>query len=382
MTRKSLVRLGVGATALLAAGAFASPAYADTTADLEIKVTGTTIAAGADGKFTSVSLLNHGPSDAAGVLVTLDISALDQTKVHLGEEGCDPPAEDKILCGIEGDVIANGQDIDWTFPLEKVPGATGSAGQLTATISHAGEDPNPANNSVTVDVAVGGNGPDLLVIAEDVYAANEQGVYTGEAVAPGEDSVLWVYVENDGDTTANGVRMQIDLPEHVSFAEAEPDCTHAVGDGATTCIYETAVLVPVKEDTDENDEIFSFGWFFFPVTVAEDAPSPATLKGVASAEALPADPQVTTLSRTAAVPPVNMTQEGPADVDPSDNTDDFTVFVGEVSGSGGGSGGLPVTGARAGLIGGVGAAALALGAVLFVAARRRRIVLTAPVDDA
>jgi hypothetical protein len=378
MIRKTLVRLGVGATALLAAGAFASPAYADTTADLEIKVTGTTIAAGADGKFTSVSLLNHGPSDAAGILVTLDISGLDQTKVHLNEDGCDPPADGKILCGIEGDLIANGQDIDWLFPLEKVAGATGSAGQLTATISHEGTDPVPGNNSVTVDVNVGGAGPDLFVIAEDVYAVDDAGDYTEEPVAPGGESVLWVYVENDGDMTANGVKMQINLPEHVSFAQAEPDCTHAVGDAATTCTYTTAVLVPAKEDTNEGDESFSFGWFFFPVTVAEDAPSPATLKGVASAQALPADPQPALLSKTA--PPANMTEVGPeADVDPSDNTDDFTVFVGKPGGSGGG---LPVTGAKAGLIGGVGAAALVLGAMLFVAARRRRVVLVAPGDEA
>jgi hypothetical protein len=45
---------------------------------------------------------------------------------------------------------------------------------------------------------------------------------------------------------------------------------------------------------------------------------------------------------------------------------------------GGGGGGLPVTGARIGVVGGVGAAVVALGVLLFALGRRRRIITVTP----
>ncbi|WP_146167668.1 LPXTG cell wall anchor domain-containing protein, partial [Micromonospora sp. MH33] len=48
--------------------------------------------------------------------------------------------------------------------------------------------------------------------------------------------------------------------------------------------------------------------------------------------------------------------------------------------SGGSGGGLPVTGAPAVALAGVGAAVLALGAVLFVMFRRRRVAFQTPRD--
>lgn len=71
--------------------------------------------------------------------------------------------------------------------------------------------------------------------------------------------------------------------------------------------------------------------------------------------------------------------EVPVDVDPSDNKNAFTVFVGEVPDDGGiGGGELPKTGMPAVLIGGVGAGALVAGVVLFLVARRRKVVLESP----
>lgn len=76
------------------------------------------------------------------------------------------------------------------------------------------------------------------------------------------------------------------------------------------------------------------------------------------------------------------------DVDESDNTDTYSIFVSVNGGSGGGStggdgdgGSLPVTGAQAGLFGGIGAFVIVLGAVLFLVARRRRVVLMTPGDE-
>jgi hypothetical protein len=45
------------------------------------------------------------------------------------------------------------------------------------------------------------------------------------------------------------------------------------------------------------------------------------------------------------------------------------------------SDGLPVTGTQVGLIGGSGVAAIAVGWVLFLAARRRRVLLVTPGDE-
>ncbi|MEV4630091.1 peptidase [Micromonospora sp. NPDC049523] len=54
---------------------------------------------------------------------------------------------------------------------------------------------------------------------------------------------------------------------------------------------------------------------------------------------------------------------------------------GSGDGGAGAGGGLPVTGVQAGLLGGVGGAALIAGATLFLLARRRRLVLVVPSED-
>jgi len=65
----------------------------------------------------------------------------------------------------------------------------------------------------------------------------------------------------------------------------------------------------------------------------------------------------------------------PADPDLANNVAKLVVTVGDgAGGEGGGDGGLPVTGAKAGIVGGIGALVVALGVVLFLVARRRRIV--------
>jgi hypothetical protein len=366
MTRRSRrigARAAVGLAALFVVGSYASPAYADTTADLEIKFVGTTIAPGTDEKFGSVSIINHGPGDASGITVTFDISALDTDKIEFEGPG-DCTGTGPIVCEFpSGLVVKNGEDFDTGVFLTKKTGATGDAGQLTASLSHDGTDPTSSNNSATTDVTISDvPGPDLGALALDVYqdtddAPGEPGANL--PIAPGGTSNLYVFVVNQGDIAANGVRITIKLPEHVSFNEAEPDCTHAVGDATTTCEYETVVLTTAG--TDDSLEIF-----FFPVKVADDATGPAALTdGVVVVESMnlqPPPPALTAQSR-----PRNLVQdvpEGLLDVDPTDNTDEFAVFVAGPD--------LPVTGARAGVIGAAGAALVLLGVVLVMVVRRRR----------
>ena len=65
------------------------------------------------------------------------------------------------------------------------------------------------------------------------------------------------------------------------------------------------------------------------------------------------------------------------DPDPANNK---AAIVVTVTGTGGAGGGLPITGARAGLIGGTGGAVLLAGAGVLLLARRRRVVMVTPAD--
>ena len=341
------------------AAAYATPAHAAAAADLEVKLVGTTLADGADEKFATSSIINHGPGDASGIELTFDATALNATKVDLELPGsC--TGSPVAVCTFPGLVIAAGEDFDIGPLIKRNPGQSGDAGQLTVSVAHDGTDSESSNNSATAAVSLPDiSGPDLTAVALDVYqdtddAPGEPGPNT--PIQPGGTSNLWVVVLNQGDTTANGVKMTITLPEHVSFNEAEPDCTHAVGDSTTVCEYETVVLTPAPDDD-------ALGFFFFPVKVAADVEGPVALTdGVVTVAAINEQPP----PPAARALPRNFTRiqpDGLNDVDPTDNTDEFTVFV---------AGPLPVTGARAGLIGATGAVLVALGVGLYLIARRRR----------
>ncbi len=389
---RALACAGAGAVGLFAVGAFAAPALADNSADLEVKVTGTTIAADASGKFATVSLINHSKTDAKGILVTLDVSKLKTEMVELVDESCDPPKGGKILCGIEGDTIEAGADIDWAFPLvRKDKNLKGSAGTLTVTISHEGTDPNEKNNSATVEVVLSEeHGVDLAVGADDLRDAidldksTKSPAFSGELIHPGDAGALVVYVLNQGDRTAKGLKVSATLPKQVTFAEVEPGCVYTADNRGITCDYAAAELVPAEQD--KSDDLASAGAaFWFPVKVSQDVTGPVTLTGgtatVVALDEVEVPPGFAALNKKPAELPANVELLDASrfkDVDLSDNTDEFSVFV---AGNGGGGGGLPVTGAQAGLIGGIGLAVVVAGGALFMVSRRRRVVLVAPGDE-
>jgi hypothetical protein len=73
---------------------------------------------------------------------------------------------------------------------------------------------------------------------------------------------------------------------------------------------------------------------------------------------------------------------GPArDKNPANNTAKIVITVAAGGGTGGGGGSLPVTGVKAGLIGGIGGLVLIVGAVLVVMSRRRRVLMVTPTDE-
>ncbi|GIJ75931.1 hypothetical protein SAMN05443287_106256 [Micromonospora phaseoli] len=375
--------LGAGAAGILAAGAFAAPALADDTADLAIKATGTTIAVGAPGKDASISLLNKSAVDAQNVLVALDISDLKTALVDIDESGCNPREDGWILCGIEGDTIRAGEDVDWFFPLTRKGTEVGPAGSITAMILHGGTDPDESNNLVTVDVKVEGTGPDLTVVADDVRKAVkvDGGTITeaGDLYA-GNTGQLIYGAFNQGDQAASGLRIEVQLPKGATFAEKEPDCTYNDAMTSLTCEYKKAVLIPAAQDKD-GDDLYSGARFYNLVKVADGVKPSSLTGGEVTIHSLAVEPETVGTAQANSALPKNVEGLSAVDVDPSDNTDDFAVVVAAKDGSGGGGGGLPVTGVQAGLIGGVGVGVLAAGVAMFLVSRRRRVVLVTPGDE-
>jgi hypothetical protein len=381
-----------GAAALLTAGALvmtaapASAAAPDT--DFSVEVTGATIAADAGGKFGSLSVLNLGTKTADKVVLTFDVADLDLSKVELDLEQCLQDA-DLVSCDLDGAefVPAPGATLDYDVPLVRKGGATGAAGELSVTITAEG-DSVPANDTATVKVNVGNSGVDLTVVAEDVYAIDDDGNPTDKPVAAGDVSAVIGNILNQGDKTAKGLKISVRLPALVTFAETLDACEYGADNRTATCSFDDVSLIPADLDTD--DFLLSGTSVYFVVKVDENAAEPVLKDGLFSVAALGTASADAAAIRTARkAKPVRtstlraLAVEDVADVDDSDNSDEFAVFVApeESDGGTGGGGGLPVTGPQAAVLGGGGLAVAVAGALLVLSARRRRVVLVTPGDE-
>jgi LPXTG-motif cell wall-anchored protein len=389
MSIRQRVAARLGTVSVIAGTAIAiaaAPAYAAADADLGVSLSGTTIAATSSGKVFDVTITNGGGGTATGVTVTFDLSGLDQDRVEFvvptGEDGaevCDVDG-DIVTCGVQD--VPDGQNLDLGAELTRL-GGTGEAGTITVSVGHDGTDPNESNNLASADVTVGDSGPDLFVYAPDV-PFNLETNQTEGSVAPGGTTRLYYVIGNQGDVATTGLKVTVTLPPQIAFVEVEEDCEYNADNTVATCTYEDLPLVPVEEEDPAND-VFSARLFFNDLRVDPDAdvPAPSALAGgIVAVEPIVAEEQAPTRRQAAALPDNVLEVPESLDVDRSDNTDEFSVYVAAASGGGGGGDGeLPITGAKAGLFGGVGLAVLAAGAVLLVIARRRRVVLVAPRDE-
>jgi hypothetical protein len=381
LRNRTLLRTGAAVAGFVAAAAFAGPAFAGST-DVAVDLTGTTIAADSSGKFGSITVKNLGSTTPEEIEVIFDISAVEDSliKVTTCEGGFEE--DGKVYCVVPTELIpAPGGAVDLVVPLARKSEGSGPAGKLGIEVVAAGEDKSTlGDNSKTVDLTLGEHsGVDLRVTAEDVRnSLDDEGNLTDNLVKPGGTAVVFGFFANEGDMTANGVRVTVTLPEQATFAEEEEGCTYTADNRTVTCEYTEVVLIPADKDTTEDGEL-SAGGAFFPLTVAADAAEGAVLPdGIFHVEAIEAVEYVDpTLKRGAKneTPDLPDNVEMGGDVDATDNSDEFAVFVAEDTSGGGG--GLPVTGPAATVIGGAGAAILVLGTVLFLAARRRRIVTQA-----
>jgi LPXTG-motif cell wall-anchored protein len=389
MSIRQRVAARLGTVSVIAGTAIAfaaAPAYAAADTDLGVSLSGTTIAATSSGKVFDITITNAGAATATGVEVIFDLGELEQDKVSFveptapnGEDACDDDG-DSLICGVED--IPAGQSLDLGARLDRIAGS-GPAGEITVRVRHAGNDPNEQNDVDSVAVTVGESGPDLYAFAPDVPFDMHTGE-VGGTVAAGQNAMLFYEVGNQGDEAVDGVRATITLPAHVTFGDGPQECTYDAARTRATCTFDGLALIPFDQDDNIGDDLFSAVLIPHAIRIAADAPAGTLTGGVVTVEPIEHAEAPTARRAAATELPAGATPVQPRDVDDSDNSDEFSVHVAAQGGGGGGGEGggeLPITGAKAGLFGGVGLAVLVAGAVLLVIARRRRVVLVAPQDE-
>lgn len=382
--------------------------------DLAVDATGTTIPLGVGKKVVYLKISNLGDEAPSNVVVNVRQPSegpepLPVTLIwHAGGGGeCDGDFGG-FYCQLLPELIPGpGETVD--FPIDAtVYGATEPyEGKFEVSVSiRPDQDANPADNTRWFPlVLVDQPSADLSVVARDVKQSVRIGADgkprpTG-TLNPGETGAVWHTVANQGRKAIRGVRVTLRLPKGVTFTRQPNQCVLSDAGRSAVCTYERLTLVPASEDTDPNDAIHSAVELYNLVTTAASATAPATLRGgTVRVEGL-AERSTNDRSKPARTElPANAVAVRVADVDHSDNQDGFAVVLAAKSGGGdggagdgggnggagggggeGGDGGLPVTGPQAGLIGGIGVAALAAGGVLFLAARRRRMILVTPEDE-
>jgi hypothetical protein len=379
MMKRSLVGLlAAGIVALTA-----TPAAAAAEIDFGVELRGGTVARDVSYKGAEAAVTNHGTTKPESVRLTVDLTELDRTKVQFDADDAYCTIGDETAeCDLPEFAIADpGHFYGWGLGLRPTDAAAeagpGPLGRLTVTVAVEG-DTNPANDTRTLDVTLAGNGGDLVVGA--AHVADEQ---TGAPVKPGATEWARAYVANVGDTAIKGVRIELELPEQVTFTDEVQGCEYSADKRKLVCIDADHVLIPFQDDetAEKWDSSAEAG---FRVTVAADAEGPAELKGgkwtVTPLGLAPAEAPATR-SRTTSSFLTPARAEAQPEVDLTDNTSTFLVKVAEPDeddGDGGGTGGgdddgpgLPITGPGAGAMAGVGIGFVLLGVVLVVMSRRR-----------
>lgn len=406
--RRRLLRTVAAALFLLPGVAvFAVPAQAAKKGpDLTVDATGTRIALGVDRKVIYLKISNRGDETPSNVVVNVrqPPEGSDPLPVALlwhagggGVEECDGDFGG-FYCRLSPELIPGpGETAD--LPIDAVVySRTPYEGSFEVSVTiRPDEDANPADNTRSFPLTlVDEPKADLSVVARDVQQSVRIGAdgrpTPSGPLHPGETGAVWHTVANQGRTTVSGVRVTLRLPKGVTFTRAPRQCVLADAGRSAVCTYPSLTLVPAVEDTDPNDTVYSAVELYNLVTTARSATAPATLRGgTVQVEGLAA-PSATDRSTPARSElPANAVAVRVADVDPGDNQDGFAVVLAAKSsggtgdsggggGDGGGDGGLPVTGPQAGLVGGIGLAALTAGGMLFLAARRRRVTLVVPDD--
>lgn len=389
----------VGATLLILAGMAvpADPAEAAKRGpDLAVDASGTRLALGVARKVAYLKISNLGDETPSGATINVRQPPGDPMAIallwHSGGSGeCDGDVGG-FYCELPPELIPGpGETVD--IPIDALIQISEGPyeGRFEASVRiESGKDANPANNTKWFPLElVDQPSVDLSLVARDV----KQSVRIGRdgtpeptgTLNPGETGALRYAIANQGRKAVSGVKATLHLPRGVAFTRPPAECVLADAGQSAVCTYEELTLVPTDEDTDPNDTIYSAVELYNLVTTPTSATAPATFRGGAvQVEGLAERSTVVRSEPARTALPANAIAVSAAEVDHSDNRDGFAVVLTAKRGDGGGGdggrggdgdGGLPVTGPQAGLIGGVGLAVLAAGGMLFLVARRRRIIL-------
>jgi hypothetical protein len=357
------VRVVATSAVLLAVGgaiALASPAYAAVpAADLSVTAQTSKIAVDSTGKPFKVEIHNDGPDPASAVSLMFDLSSLDTSKLDVSLPALCERNGAVVTCDFSdvGDLRASG-NIDFALGLVRV-GGTGAAGSITVVVKSDAIDPDDTDNQATAAIEIVGHGADIATFGQDVQYFRQ--------LPPPNGVVDWV-MTNFGDEVADGLKFTVALPRRVSFLRHDAFCTYSADNRVAQCSLPDVVLPPRHSFAPDSDA-------GIPILVDIDDPGPVALPGgIVTGDAIRSVPideaAALDVSKAPAGYSISASSVSRAslDVDAGDNSFRFTIFVDAAAGNGG----LPTTGSRPGLLGGIGLAAVVVGVVLFVMGRRRR----------
>ncbi|WP_203909146.1 LPXTG cell wall anchor domain-containing protein [Rhizocola hellebori] len=321
-----------------------------------------------------MSIINDGPGAATGIKLTFDTSQLAPAMVWLELPAwCDTAT--KTCEFTEGVQLTTGENLDTVFfRLLKTGGSTGGAttgpaGKLKVTVSSDATDPNASNNVAVVDVMLSEtDGVDLKVLNWDVAAdITEDGDIV--PVKPGETAPFIAAFYNQGTAAAKGVVTTVMLPAGATFEGAVPHCVYSEGNRKAVCT-EPDWIIPTGGS--HKDDSTWYGIEPLTVRVASTVAGPVNLTpGNITIEPMgELEPESATARSATAKKFTGASArlvDKYKDIDPTDNGDDFIVYVGS-------NGNLPQTGTNVALIAGIGGIMLIAGGTLFMITRRRRVV--------
>ncbi|MFF0371741.1 hypothetical protein [Micromonospora sp. NPDC005087] len=372
-----------------------SASAAQAGADLTVDLAGATIPLGVTSKMLYLKIGNQGQETPTEVTVRVDASELDgyRQRVTLWPTGgvgeCDGDTAGWYCSLLPDQLPGPGETVELPVtatvqtkePLE---------GRIKVTVDVRPDDTNPADNTKWFPIEVVDHPEaDLSVVAPDVTQSVRIGaggsIEPTGTLNPGETGAVRYTIANQGLKPVSGVKVELRLPEGVTFTKPLDECVLGDARRSAVCTYDELTLIPADQDTDPNDKRHSAVELYNLVTVSASVTAPATLRdGKVHVEGL-GDQRSDGSDAARTELPANAVAVRATDVDDSDNQDGFAVVLaanssgggdggdgGDDGGSDGGGGGLPITGPQTGLTFGIGLVMLAGGAVLLLLTRRVR----------